>query len=418
MESVNPDIYLFNPTCEYAVGNGQPSWQPNLLLQKMEEDLGALPLYLAQQKDVVLVRKMPSEKFISRMNHLGLTVPEFYPVQEISRDKNFIARPKNSLLPWGWSPSAHRLLEPLKPNCSPEFLESPVAVWKSHYRELYSRKYARELLVALLKLLPPQFMLQEQMLPVICTSVKQIEELQTRWGKIMVKAPWSSSGRGLQPLTKTPVVPKVREKLQGIINDQGYAMAEPYLYKQLDVALQFQLIKGKVQYLGISRFFTDKKGRYEGNYLNGWPSESDSAVVKFAEKMCLLLPGPIAAVIEASELANLYEGNFGIDTLIYTDAEGVVRINPCLELNLRQNMGLLSLRFEKMVVPGKKGIFKIWYHSEKSYLRFVQEMEQRYPPVFNGTRIKSGFFPLLPVDESTIFGAYLFVASDKILFSY
>jgi len=409
MEPGLSDIYFFNPTCEYAVGNGQPSWQPNLLLQKMEEDLGALPLYFASQKDVVLVHKVPPVQYISRMEDIGLKVPELFPVQEAGRNKTFAGRPKNRLLPWGWSPAAHRLLEPLKLSCSAEFLESPVAEWKSGYRDLYSRKLARDILISLLPELPSEIMIQNHMLPEVCTSVEQIEELQSRWGKIMVKAPWSSSGRGLQPLTKIPLVPKVREKLQGIINDQGYAMAEPYLNKQLDMAFQFELKKGKVQYLGISRFFTDRKGRYEGNYLNGWPSGINSAVVKFADLMCQLLPGPLAAVIEAGKLAKSYEGNFGVDTLIYTDTEGTLRINPCLELNLRLTMGLLSLRLGKMMVPGKKGIYKIWYHAEKSYLHFVQEMEQKYPLVLSGTLIESGFFPLLPVDEGTLFGAYIFV---------
>ena len=49
-----PDIYLFNPTCEYAVANGHTSWQPNRLLQKMEEDLGTLPLFFARPQDVIL----------------------------------------------------------------------------------------------------------------------------------------------------------------------------------------------------------------------------------------------------------------------------------------------------------------------------------------------------------------------------
>jgi hypothetical protein len=409
MEPDHPDTYYFNPTCEYAVGNGQPSWQPNLLLQKMEEDLGALPFYFARRKDVVLVKRMPPVQFIRRMEDIGLEISEFFPVQEIGRNKAFAGRPKDRLLPWGWSPAAHRLLEPLKPSCSTEFLKSPVAKWKYEYRDLYSRKLARDILISLLKDLPSEFMIQNHMLPEVCTSAEQIEELHSRWGKIMVKAPWSSSGRGLQPLTKTPVAPKVREKLQGIINDQAYAMAEPLLNKQLDMALQFELNNGKVKYLGVSRFFTDRKGRYEGNYLNGWPSEINSAVVKFAEKMLQLLPGTIAAVIEASKLAKSYEGNFGVDTLIFTDTEGTLRINPCLELNLRLTMGLLSLRLEKMIVPGKKGVYKTWYHSEKSYLHFVQEMEQKYPLVFNGTLIESGFFPLLPVDEGTLFGAYIFV---------
>ncbi len=410
MEPGFPDIYYFNPTCEYAVGNGQPSWQPNLLLQKMEEDLGVLPVYFSGQKDVVLVKKMPPVPFIRRMENIGIAIPEFFPVQEVARDNNFAVRSKNRLLPWGWSPAVHRLLGPLKPSCSAEFNESPVAQWRPCYRDLYSRKFAREILSSLLPHLPSEVMIKSHMLPEVCTSVKQIEELQSRWGKIMVKAPWSSSGRGLQPLTKVPVVTKVQEKLQGIINDQGYAMAEPFLNKQLDLALQFEIKKGKVQYLGVSRFIADRKGRYEGNYLNGWPSGLDSAVVRFAEDMCNLLPGPVAEVIEASDLSKSFEGSFGVDTLIYTDEEGSLRINPCLELNLRMTMGLLSLRLEKIIDPGKRAVFKTWYYPGKPFLRYIQEMEQKHPLNIEGGKIKSGFMALVPADEGTQFGACILIA--------
>jgi hypothetical protein len=45
-----PDIYLFNPTCEMAVANSHTSWQPNLLLQKMEEDLVHCPSFLPDRR--------------------------------------------------------------------------------------------------------------------------------------------------------------------------------------------------------------------------------------------------------------------------------------------------------------------------------------------------------------------------------
>jgi hypothetical protein len=410
MDSYWPDVYLFNPTCEYAVASGQPSWQPNLLLQKMEEDLCTLPLYFGCDKDVIIVKKMPSEGYLKSLGSIGINPPAFFPVQNIANDKTIAGMPKNRLVPWGWSPAAHRLLEPLKPSCSAEFQDSPVARWKPEYRDYYSRKFARDILISLLPVLPPEYVIPAGLIPEICTSVKQVDELLSRWGKILVKAPWSSSGRGLQAVTKRPVVPKVWEKLQGIIREQGYIMVEPYLNRQLDLALQFELKKGKVEFKGISRFFTDKKGQYQGNYLNGWKTGYHAELIEFAETMSGLLVQPLAAAIESSPLPKVYEGIFGIDTLIFPDEKGKLRINPCLEINLRLNMGLLSLRLEKLIEPGRKGIFKIGYHQKQAYLSFLQEMELKYPPVFNGTLIHSGFFSLVPADEGTLFGAYLLVA--------
>ncbi len=402
-----PDIFLFNPTCEYAVANGHPSWQPNLLLQKMEEDLGTLPLFLARPHDVVLVKKLPPPEFPEQLKKAGLIMPQFIKTEDAIKNKAFIDSPKSRLLPWGWSPAAHKLLSPLKSSCSAEFTSSPVAEWRSEYKQIYSKKFALEILKDVLPLLPGGAILPPHLIPETCTTRQELEILINKWGKLMVKAPWSSSGRGLQRVTTTPVAPKVWEKLLGIINEQGFAMAEPYLNKILDMALQFRIKNGKVTYLGISRFFTDKKGQYQGNFLNGWPVSTEQQATDFLESFIEILIPRLSMVVEGSLLAEYYEGVFGIDTLLFQDSQDLLRINPCLEINVRQNMGLLSLKLEKLLAPGKKALFKIFFQKEKSFYSFQKEMETRYPLVVSNNKIKSGFFPLTPTDENYLFGAYI-----------
>ena len=94
--------------------------------------------------------------------------------------------------------------------------------------------------------------------------------------------------------------------------------------------------------MGISRFFTDYKGQYQGNFLNGWSDDTDTEIVKFADTVPSFLTGPIIETISASKMKKLYEGNFGVDTLIFRLDDNSIRINPLLEINLRQNMGQLS----------------------------------------------------------------------------
>ncbi len=408
MKETLPDIYLFNPTCEYAVANGRASWQPNQLLQKMEEDLSTLPLFFARPHDVVLVKNLPPEEYVEGLKQLGITAPRFFRIKDIATDDSFLNAPKNRLLPWGWSPAAHHLLEPLKPSCSSAFKASPVSLWKTEYREIYSKKFAISILKTVLKLLPEEKVLPPRLMTEVCTTKNELERLINRWGKLMVKAPWSSSGRGLQPITKTPVVPKVWEKLMGIVNDQGYAIAEPYLDKVLDMALQFRLSDGKIKFRGISRFLTDHKGQYQGNYLGGWPDAVEPRASGFAESFSDILPPALIHSVEKSILPSCYEGSFGVDTLIFNSEDNLLRINPCLEINVRQNMGLLSLNIEKLLVPGVKGMFKLFFQKEKSFHSFQKEMTTKYPPQFRGNRLESGFLPLTPAHENTFFGAYIF----------
>jgi len=409
MDKKLPDIYYFNPTCEYAVANGHVSWQPNRLLKKMEEDLETIPLFLASQEDILLVKRRPSDEYLNLLEKTGIKAPEFVLLSDAVNDRCFRNRRLGSLMPWGWSPAVHRLLEPVKIYCSEEFHNSPVSVWKPSMRDLYSKKFALEILKNILPSLPAEKIIQPYYIPEICTTREKIEDFLIKWGKLMIKAPWSTSGRGLQPITKTPVVEKVWEKITGMIREQGYVITEPYLDKKLDVALQFELKQGKVNYLGVSRFFTDTKGKYLGNMINGWPDSFDPGITNFADSLPSLLKKHLSEAIENSELAKLYEGFMGVDTLIFTDHKGNLRINPCLEINIRQNMGLLSLKLQKLVHENSKGTFNIWYQGKKSFKNFSEEMSKLYPLKIAENHILSGFLPFTDPNEDPLFGAYLHI---------
>ena len=409
MIALHSDIYLFNPTCEYAIANENENWQPNRLLQKMEFDLSALPLFFSKKNDFVLVDKIPSLEFIELLEQLNIEIPNLILKNEALNNQQFINLPKNKLLPWGWSPAAHKLLFPFKEWCSVEFQQSPVFNWKPEHREQTSRKFAADILNQLQSKFAADYILPVELAPKICITQNDFEKAIQQWGKIMVKAPWSSSGRGLQPITKTPVHPKVWEKVMGIVKEQGYAIAEPYLNKVLDVAFLFELKKGKVDFPGISNFCTNKKGQYEGNWLNGLPLTLEKQVFEFADFVIREIRQPLINTIENSEMTIFYEGVFGVDTLIYTNETGNLRINPCLEINVRHTMGLLSLQLEKLVQPGNKGMFRTFYQPGVSFNQFKQEMELKFPAVITEGKLESGFFPLTDATDNTLFGAYLLI---------
>jgi hypothetical protein len=401
-----PDVWFFNPTCEYAVANGTTSWQPNRLLQKMEEDLGTLPLFFAKPQDIVLVKKIPAEKFLQKLKMQGIPLPRFVLLEDALKNK-LNGEKLNRLMPWGWSPVAHKLLEPLKNSCSVPFQHSPVFNWRLTSRELYSKKFGLQILSEVIPQLPPEKILPPSMLPEVVSSQKEMETLIGRWGKLMVKAPWSSSGRGLQPITKTPVVPKVWEKLMGIVTDQGYAIAEPLLDKVLDMALQFELKHGKVNFLGKSIFLTDKKGQYQGNFLKNMPTDIFAEELQFVCELPQLLKAPLAKTIKASPLTKNYEGFFGVDTLIFRNNAGELRVNPCLEINVRQNMGLLSMQLEKLLPPQATGMFKTVYQKNTSFQAFANQMENNFPAVIKNGKMTKGFFALTETLADAKFGAYI-----------
>ncbi len=409
MHNTTSDLYFFNPTCEYAVANGNTSWQANKILRKMENDLATLPMFMAKKNDYVLVENTPSEKFTSSFKQIDIELPHFRNWQNALSDKVFLDQPIDRMCPWGWSPAVHKRLGPFKKNCSNNFKNSPVFEWKNEYRNFYSKKFGRSILVDLIQKFPNKAFITANNIAEIVTTKTEFESLLVHWGKLMVKAPWSSSGRGLQPITKTPIHEKVWEKLLGIVAEQGYAIVEPYLNKVLDIAFQFEIFNSKVQYLGISNFTTDAKGQYYGNHLNGLPDSLDNATKVFVENISPEIINSLIHVIESSDLAKNYEGNFGVDGLVYRNEDGELKINPCMEINLRQNMGLMALQLEELLIPDKKGMYKMWHKPGQLFKDFKSEMEHKHPLVIVNGKISSGFFALTDAKADTLFGAYLLV---------
>jgi len=405
---MNPDVYLFNPTCEYAVANQTVSWQPNRLLRQMETDLACLPQFFARPGDYVLTDKLPSEKCLERCSRVGIEGIRFVKKEGLS-DPGFQQIPKNRLLPWGWSPAAHHLLEPLKPSCSPEFLSSPNASWKPGFRDLYSRKTAKTILESLLSKNAGKYLLPLQSVPACCNSIGEFGRLAKNREPLMVKAPWSASGRGLQPVTVFPVHPSVMNKISGMIKSQGYVLVEPLLDKILDFSFQFQLRSQKTEFIGISYFSTDTKGQYQGSYLNGPPVSTAPDVLKFAEENAVAFAPVLADLIDKNPVALNYCGYFGIDAMVYRSREGELRFYPCVEINLRYNFGILTLKLQELVAPGAKGIVRTCYNANLPFSRYAAQMESLYPLRIENGKIISGFFPLADEYSEADFGAYLLV---------
>jgi hypothetical protein len=398
------DIYFFNPTCDFAIANGSPNWQPNQLLQKMEEDLDLLPAYLANSSDGILLYNYPSDSFLDDFQKIEFTFPCFI------QKKNLNQIPQNqigNIKPWGWSPAAHKQTEYLKNLCSDEFIASPVFNWNPEIKHFYSRSFSASVLADVLKNLKTENILPLNYLPKVCKTETDVENALNCWGKIMLKAPWSSSGRGLQPITKTPVHQKVWEKINGIIYDQGFVLAEPLLNKVHDLAFLFEIKKGIISFTGTSHFFTDKNGKYEGNFLNVVSKPDFDNVDSFTNGMQVIILPELIRVLQNSKLPAVYEGPFGVDMLIYRDSNNELFINPCLEINLRFTMGFVALKIEKLLAEKSKGVFRIFYEPGKSFLSFSNEMRTKHPLIITKSKIESGFLALTEPTPDKKFGAYL-----------
>lgn len=372
----------------------------------MQRAMGNLPQFLATPGDFVLVEKLPSVKFCDSLQSAGFSLPIFADINDALKNPDFIAAPKNWLRPWGWSPAAHRLLEPLKASCHNSFQNSPVASWLPEHRELFSRKTALLLLQYILHNSGLSSLLPKSILPQICLTTSEVENLSERY-PLMVKQPWSSSGRGLQKISQLPPGKMVLQKVGGMLKTQGYVMAEPLLDKVADLGLLYEITEAGIVFTGISRFFTDNKGQYQGNHLKKRQSTEDGILSDFIESTIQTLPPWHIKGLQAMNVGNFYRGPLGIDLLIYRDDRHALKLHPVVEINWRATMGHISHSLEGRIAEGSVGKFLTYINLHSEFSQFCIERSRREMLKMEGGKLVSGFLPLTDYQEKTGFGAYL-----------
>lgn len=302
-------LYVFNPENDMALADGHPGYTPPVQIQQMRRELWWLPQWWAEDEDIVWNGE-------ERLN--------------LSDDTR--------ILPWGWSPS---LCHQLKQAGVQESL-LPSQKELEHLRQLSHRQTAVSLLQELRSELPLDGHFAGN--SVLCRSIEEAEKTANEFGEALLKSPWSSSGRGLMKTDN----PQWKAWASRILKAQGSVVVEQFLHKVTDFALEFWLDgKGRVEYRGLSLFYTNERGAYLGNWVA--PEEQ-----KFAW-LAQYIPLQYLQAIRAWWTARLsrfdYEGPVGIDMMLAQEG-----ICPCIEVNWRWTMGLVSClvaeqgRYGRMVV--------------------------------------------------------------------
>lgn len=206
--------------------------------------------------------------------------------------------------------------------------------------------------------------------------------------QLMVKRPYTSSGRGVFPLP-LPIQPKHLEALIGSCMRCGSISIEPHLDVVDNWAIEYtRNAQGEVSFFALSHFATHPSGRaYLGNHLSS-PQELWQELSSYVgEDILQRLIEVQSRWLERELIASEYIGYIGIDLFFYRDSEQV-RFHPCVEINLRTTMGVVAhFAYERYVPTGRKGIFRL----ERS----------------NDKRSTPKQIPLLTMTDSTHFSAYI-----------
>ena len=341
------DLYLFNPDNEISIANGTNGYTPKTNISVMAGDLAFLSAYLAGKGDYVLVTKMPDFDFMkSREEVFGLDCKPV--IWEKAQLLSF-----SELKPWGWSPRVHNLLKDLKSRCNEQFRESVMSTWSDERRDLYSRRMAATCLTEMVQAIP---CLGKDIIPSECNTLAEIRLLSEK-ENIVVKAPWSSSGKGVLFIPKGQITCKEEEVLSGILRKQGYVMVEKRLNRVLDFAMEFEMDRlFHLNFLGYSVFQTSRRGEYEGNTVAS-NSSLEGIIAKYTGTGFLREIREQLEKLVTTVFHGKYVGYMGVDMMIYEDESGEFGIQPCVEINLRYNMGIVSIALQRYLRRECRGCF-------------------------------------------------------------
>lgn len=364
--------HIFNPEHDIALASNLTNFTAPHAGRQLRHDLGFLPVLWASEGDGILaddaeLARKSIGKLSARLPHASRA--RLHAFQDSVYTINQAAR-KDSLSfiePWGWDAALKSLL--LRHGISPSSL--PTDETLSTIRQLSHRQLAASLL--------PQLRVDGTVgQSFFCTDMASVSSLLQSHGRLVLKAPWSSSGRGLRFLHATQAPASSQEGwIKNVVAAQGAVMAEPYYNKVKDFGMEFCTDgAGHTTYLGLSLFHT-MNGAYTGNVLatENWKQNQLSA----------FLPAELTHFVESAiceQTARLfrdkYKGPFGVDMMVVArdDADGFL-LHPCVEINLRRTMGHAALSLTHLFNPTSDddvtGVMRIKYE-DNNYKLILQKL--------------------------------------------
>ena len=304
-------VHVFNPEHDLALAEGTANYTPPKVVRQLRKDLGWISSLWKAEGEVTV---------------------------------------------WGWDKAITKELK--QQGVPAEML--PTAERLDAIRELSNRSLAVEMLASLNDMEGTTGHSE------VCHTYEEVLDFAEPNGDTVVKAPWSSSGRGVKRLTETS-----KSFIVNTIARQGSVITETWCDKVIDFALEYTADKqGMVHYEGLSLFHT-AGGAYKGNLLLP-EREKRQMLSEYVDE------GLVATVSErirqylSLRLEGIYSGPLGVDMMVcklvcaserQNQRGDLNLLNPCIEINLRRTMGHVALALTRQ---GHRGTMTVLYNKERN----------------------------------------------------
>ena len=332
-------LHIFNPEHDIALATNVKRFTAPHAARQLRSEMGFLPALWASDDDMVMVDDIKAaEHRLNRLKRYAANVSlvslnNASSLQLLQHHLDEI----ESVEPWGWDSGVAEILQ--KAGLPQKLI--PHTKHLEDIRQLSNRCWAASNLL-------PEVRRADDLMMGESWYIKDFNELSLKVsdnGSYVMKAPWSSSGRGIRYLTHPDHWLRNQTWARNIIDRQGGIMLEPYYNKVKDFGMEFLAhADGSVTYEGLSLFQTIN-GAYSGSIID---TEAEKQIILERYVPAKLLETTRNTICEvlSRNLKNRYQGPLGVDMMIVTDADNQLRLHPCVELNLRRTMGHVALSFE------------------------------------------------------------------------
>lgn len=299
-------------------------------IQELRMNMGFLPALWAADGDCVLVDDVAFA--VKALTLTGIPHAEVLFISDAElQDLSF-----SSVEVWGWDKAIRRRL--LADGVNEDILPSLREL--DCIRGLANRMLTTDVLMSV----------HEGLGSAVCgksfyiTDCETISRLIFRYGNVVLKSPWSSSGRGVRYVDRFDNE-NIYLWADNVIRRQGGLMVEPRYNRIEDFAMEFSSDgDGGISYCGLSVFKTER-GNYAGNVI---ATEEAKRQLLSRYVPVELLDNIQARLIKffSAAFRRRYRGLFGVDMMIVTgDNDSTFSVHPCVEVNLRRTMGHVANSF-------------------------------------------------------------------------
>lgn len=340
-------LHIFNPEHDIALACHREHFTAPKAGRDLRCDLVFLPVLWAADGDVVLVD-----------DARGMCLPDFVKARLAERHVRLVTDFRTTekplswqdIAPWGWDLALRSRLADLGLTES----SLPSRAYIDFVRHASHRQFAAEHVLK-------QLVDHDDRLTGSAEYATTINELEEKLAAVhtscaMLKAPWSSSGRGVRRIStrlgdsslhaSTLADPSVRGWVLGVMARQGGVMVEPYYDKLLDFGVEFEVTPTTVEYRGLSLFRT-VNGAYTGNLL-ATEEEKMALIAAYIDIKLIDEYIYVISLIISKLFVGKYVGSLGVDMMIVSAGDSAAKqakglFHPCVELNLRRTMGHVAL---------------------------------------------------------------------------